>query len=699
MANATYEICIDWNLDGVFTGTYDNITADVKSLRFSRGKDDERGEAQVGNLTLTVNNSTGKYSPEKVGGVLYGNLLPKRPIRVRATYATVTYNLFYGYIEEIIPHPLLTEQDCVITAMDGLDFLARADLDTILIKDQLTGYIAKAILNNAGWPNGGIVTDGLILNVPFWQYDLTGATFKSTDNYQHTCTPSGTTWTTLGRTFNGTSDYLTIDDAAVLRVGDCTLEIWYQVGTPAGGSGTLRNLSIKADDFSAADFVGLYNFNDEPGSFVFESRVGGGAAKIVEYYPAYPNGTWVHITATRASGAAIIYIYAVNKASGTLDAGATASVEPWYISGTSRTIAGTVGESRIYNRALTPAEVQQNYLATKWFYETGIDAGQDTVPYWYSTGVKARFAQTELDNSELGFSYVNGAGKFIFEDRHHRFTVTHQTSQATFNNTMFNIPYNYNPKRLYNEVAVVVTPWELQAVTELWRLDEIPSIPAGDTKVWWGDAAISAGSVFADAWTTPVSTTDYTANSQADGLGDNETANISITTTKFAKTIKLSITNNASHLVYITLLKARGTYYDNLTSVTRKQIDTTSQSRYQKRTLRVEGKYMTSAARAQDYADFAITRYKDPQAEIGLEIINSDATLLTQILSREISDRITVVNTTLVLNKAFFIDYMEHDISLSGLEHRVTYRLSDATNEDFWCLDYSALGTGTKLGY
>jgi hypothetical protein len=87
-----------------------------------------------------------------------------------------------------------------------------------------------------------------------------------------------------------------------------------------------------------------------------------------------------------------------------------------------------------------------------------------------------------------------------------------------------------------------------------------------------------------------------------------------------------------------------------------------------------------------------------------MTLVNQNASTLTQILSREISDRITVVNTLLGISADYFIDYMEHDISMSGLLHTVTYRLSDCTNEDFWCLDFSALSgssiTGqTKLGY
>ena len=468
-----YFVECDWDNNGNFTGIYDDITADVKSIHFSRGKSDELGKAEVGQLSITLKNATAKYTP-KAGGVISALLLPKRPIKVYYSSGGTNYPRFYGFIEEIIPHPHLSEQDCIITAVDGLDFLSRHDMATALYKNTVTGTIHGYILDDAGW------------------------------------------------------------------------------------SATMRTL----------------------------------------------------------------------------------------------------------------------------------DAGQDTVPYWYGADVKARFAQEEIDDSEQGFSIVDGAGNFRFEDRYHRSTATHQTSQGTFSNTMANITYSLNPKNVYNIIKVTVTPWSLQAEAELWRLQETPSIPVGETLTWWGEASVSNASVFVDTWVTPVATTDYTAS-----------GTISIVTTKFAKSIKLAITNTDTVPVTITLLKARGTYYNPTTTVTRKAEDSTSQTAYQKRTLEIDGKYMTNTTLAQDLSSYAIGKFKDPRAELSMTLQNQDAATLTQILSREISDRITVVNTKLGVNGDYFIDYMEHDISISGLSHTVTYRLADTINEDFFCWDFSKWDTQTKWGY
>ena len=354
----------------------------------------------------------------------------------------------------------------------------------------------------------------------------------------------------------------------------------------------------------------------------------------------------------------------------------------------------------LYKDTLTGTLVTNILDASAWSASLrDIDAGQDIVPFAFWNKVKARFALGDIEDSELSFIIIDGAGKLAYEDRHHRYSATHQTSQATFDDTMVDISYNYSARNIFNEVRATVTPWNLESEATLWTLEEIPSIPAGETVTWWGDAAVDGIPVFVDAWVTPASTTDYTANSQSDGGGVDKTSDITIVTTKFAESIKLVITNDDSQAVFITALKARGTYYNDLTKVSRKTEDSTSQTAYQKRTLALDGKYLTDADKAQDFCDYGIARFKDPQAEVVITIVNKNAANLTQILAREISDRITAKNTDLGLDSDFFINKMEHEITEGGHRHLCRWYLVDASNEDFWSLGFSELGTGTKLGY
>jgi hypothetical protein len=352
-------------------------------------------------------------------------------------------------------------------------------------------------------------------------------------------------------------------------------------------------------------------------------------------------------------------------------------------------------ETALWKSTLSGTVVDNILTAAGWSAgKRSLDAGQTVIPYAYWHQEMSLGALREIEKSELGFVYIDGAGNFVFEDRHHRYKSPHLTSQATFANSMQKITYDYCAKDIYNIIRATITPWELQSLSEIWRYRETPGIPEGGTIEIWADF-----DYFVDAITTPVATTDYTANSNEDGSGTDLTASVVITMTSFAQSALLSIKNNAAVMAYITLLKLRGTWYDAKTQTTRKAEDTTSQTAYQKRTYTIDGKYLTSANVAQDFCDYLLSKWKDPQSEINIDLVNKNDTLWQKIITLNISDRVTVTHTALGVDDDFFINRMEHEITEGGRLHRVTWGLSLADAETYWCLDTSLLDTGTRLAY
>jgi len=352
----------------------------------------------------------------------------------------------------------------------------------------------------------------------------------------------------------------------------------------------------------------------------------------------------------------------------------------------------------LYNRALTPTEIT---LFKNLKCRREIDTGQDSPPFGYFDSMQARNALGQLEDSELSFVKVDGLGRLCYEDRHHRYTPEHQTSRWTINDTMNEIVYDYGVKILFNEVEAGVTPWTSNAIATLWEMSgETPGIPAGGSITIWGPFNVSDQTVWGNAVTEPVATTDYTANAEAGGAGADMTGDLSFVNTVFSQTIKMVITNGGAVKAYLTALKVRGTYYSQDSTIVRKSTDEDSIRAYQKRTLTLGGKFMSDSDQAQNACDYGIAKYKDPQALPQIVIKgNKAAATLKQVIVREISDRVTVVNTDLGLNSDFFINAMQHTISQRGLLHTVRYTLADATNDDFWILDYSVLDTSTKLGY
>ena len=99
------------------------------------------------------------------------------------------------------------------------------------------------------------------------------------------------------------------------------------------------------------------------------------------------------------------------------------------------------------------------------------------------------------------------------------------------------------------------------------------------------------------------------------------------------------------------------------------------------------------------FRSFLFTRVKDPRPLVTLTLVNKNTANLTQILERKVSDRITVACSEMGMDKDFFIDQVQHDITEGGKLHRATWVLADASGEAFWSLDYSKLDTETKTGY
>lgn len=132
MAEAEYEFYVDWDNDGNWAGAYHDITDDVLlpasglSMPWHRGKDQQFGNATTGMLETPLINADGKYSPENTTGPLYGKVKPYRPIGLRAYFDGVWYDLYYGYISKIVPHPHLEKRDLYMYCIDGMDWLTRA---------------------------------------------------------------------------------------------------------------------------------------------------------------------------------------------------------------------------------------------------------------------------------------------------------------------------------------------------------------------------------------------------------------------------------------------------------------------------------------------------------------------------------------------------------------------------------------------
>lgn len=128
-----YTLSVDWDGDGAYNG--DNEADYLLKWSSSRGREriinaSGRGfqPYEIGRLTMTLDNSSGRYDPWNSDSPLYGNLMPGRDMEFKVTYSSTdatgvtTYPVFTGTITDIQVNGY--KETVNIVCEDGWRFLA-----------------------------------------------------------------------------------------------------------------------------------------------------------------------------------------------------------------------------------------------------------------------------------------------------------------------------------------------------------------------------------------------------------------------------------------------------------------------------------------------------------------------------------------------------------------------------------------------
>lgn len=184
-------------------------------------------------------------------------------------------------------------------------------------------------------------------------------------------------------------------------------------------------------------------------------------------------------------------------------------------------------------------------------YDTSIE----TIPYWWSNGNDRAMTELErLSNSFMGYVFADRQNKINFVARGTPKDIIETFEQGEILKDV----YNPQPYSLYrNVVRLKVHPRTSASTGTIFQMTEVVSIAAGETFTFFADYSYNNEPTPAINVVTPVATTDYLFNSQADGGGTNYTSNLTITFYDFGESAKVSITNGGS-TGYLTLFKIRG---------------------------------------------------------------------------------------------------------------------------------------------
>lgn len=131
------------------------ITAQVMRLTIERGRQRELNRIEASRCSIEL------YDPNRVldstnsAGPYYGQILPMRRIRVRATYNNSSYPLWAGYVESWGQQwPSFADSVVTIDAVDAFKVLNLAQLNTSF-PAQTSDERVSAVLNTVGWTVGG----------------------------------------------------------------------------------------------------------------------------------------------------------------------------------------------------------------------------------------------------------------------------------------------------------------------------------------------------------------------------------------------------------------------------------------------------------------------------------------------------------------------------------------------------------------
>ena len=213
-----------------------------------------------------------------------------------------------------------------------------------------------------------IFDSSLVLYLPLHEMD--GSSFMSRDAYGHLGTVTGALWRPNGRYFDGLDDGINCGHNSILDITEeLTLETWVKLAAlPDGGSANHVIVGIDGQYFLYQKDGGVDN-----GKNIY-LELWGTVTHIAKKTGDEVSGDWEHLVLrySKSDGALKLYIDSAEEYSFAFAESLTTTADDLYIGGApgeDRTIDGPIGEVRIYNRALTPGEIQSNYLATKWRYQ------------------------------------------------------------------------------------------------------------------------------------------------------------------------------------------------------------------------------------------------------------------------------------------------------------------------------------------
>jgi hypothetical protein len=209
------------------------------------------------------------------------------------------------------------------------------------------------------------VSDGLILNLDLGNYSSyrgTGTSITDLSGIGNTGTlTNGPVFSTANRgilSFDGVDDHIDVPSITSIT-GDFTVGIWFY--TTSAADGFYKRLVDL--DYVTGFWLGRNANTNSWGGGILEANLPYGI------YLPFANGQWHYLASIRSGTTHILYGDGISSTTSNTVSSGNLSATRLFIArepgGSSSFFNGNIAQVQIYNRALTAAEVQQNYNALK----------------------------------------------------------------------------------------------------------------------------------------------------------------------------------------------------------------------------------------------------------------------------------------------------------------------------------------------
>ena len=134
-----------------------DVSDQVDYITTKRGRQAEADQFQTGTLTMRIVDQNGDFNSQNVNSPYYLLLSPMRKVSITATYASVTYPVFSGFITSYTTTTPQNATDVVyttITAVDAFRLAQNAQISTVpgTSAGQLSGARINNLLDEIAWP-------------------------------------------------------------------------------------------------------------------------------------------------------------------------------------------------------------------------------------------------------------------------------------------------------------------------------------------------------------------------------------------------------------------------------------------------------------------------------------------------------------------------------------------------------------------